>query len=224
MAVRAEVDESFAQRWADRALSDRRADYVAEIERIFDATYRVIERTGNIDPTMRDILREAKLSTPAFYRHFQSKDELFVLLLDDGRRRLAATIARRIARETTGIGRVRAWISAVLAQSRDATAAARTRPFVANLDRLVERYPAEHRASEQLLVDQLVDAIERSPDLVSLDPRADADAIYQLAFGALAWHLRNRSNPRQADVDHLVDFARRALTTPSPTAPITATT
>ena len=35
---------------------------------------------------MRDILREAKLSTPAFYRHFKSKDELFVMLLDDGRR------------------------------------------------------------------------------------------------------------------------------------------
>src|SRR5690606_20254735 len=104
----------------------------------------------------------------------------------------------------------------------DTTAAARTRPFVANLDRLVERYPAEHLASEQLLVDQLVDAIEHSPDLVSADPRADAHAIYQLTFGVLAWHLRNRSNPRPSEIDHLVDFARRALTAPSPT-PSTAT-
>ena len=206
---------SAAHRRADRSLADRHAGYVAEIERIIDATYRVIERTGNVDPTMRDILREAQLSTPAFYRHFRSKDELFVMLLDDGRRRLASSIARRMTRETTGAGKLRAWISAVLAQARDATVSARTRPFVASIDRLVERYPAEHRVSEQLLLDQLADVIINSPDLVSADALADANAIYQLAFGALAWHLRNRSSPRPADIDHLVDFATRALTTGS---------
>ena len=92
---------SAAQRTADRSLADRHAEFVAEIERIIDATYRVIERTGNLDPTMREILGEAQLSTPAFYRHFRSKDELFVVILDDGRRRLVNTIARRMARETT---------------------------------------------------------------------------------------------------------------------------
>ena len=196
---------------ADRSLADRHAGYVAEIERIIDATYRVIERTANVDPTMRDILREASLSTPAFYRHFRSKDELFVVLLDDGRRRLAVTIARRMARETTGAGRLRAWIHGVLAQARDTAAASRTRPFMASLDRLVERYPDEHRASEQLLVDQLVVAIDQSGDLESDDALADATAIYHLAFGALGWHLRNRSIPRTVDVDRVVDFALRAL-------------
>ena len=210
---------SAAHRRADRSLADRHAGYVAEIERIIDATYRVIERTGNIDPTMRDILREAQLSTPAFYRHFRSKDELFVVLLDDGRRRLAATLSRRMARETTGAGRLRAWITGVLAQARDTDAASRTRPFMASLDRLVERYPDEHRASEQLLIDQLVDAIDKSDDLVSDDAVADAIAIYHLAFGALGWHLRNRTTPRAAEVDRVVDFARRALT-----ATTTATT
>lgn len=203
--------DSAAHRRADRSLADRHAGYVAEIQRIIDATYRVIERTGNVDPTMRDILREAQLSTPAFYRHFRSKDELFVMLLDDGRRRLATSIARRMTRESTGAGKLRAWIGAVLAQARDATVAARTRPFVASIDRLVERYPTEHQVSEQLLLDQLTEVIEHSADLVSADPRADADAIYQLAFGALGWHLRNRSTPRPADIDHLVDFAMRAL-------------
>lgn len=213
------VPVSAAHRRADRSLADRHAGYVAEIERIIDATYRVIERTGNVDPTMRDILREAKLSTPAFYRHFKSKDELFVMLLDDGRRRLATSIDRRMTRESTGAGRLRAWITAVLAQAVDPTVAARTRPFVASIDRLVERYPSEHRVSEQLLLDQLAEVIESNPDLASADARADADAIYQLAFGALGWHLRNRTTPRRADVDHLVDFALRALTGPASSGP-----
>ena len=203
---------SVAVRKADRSLADRHAGYVAEIERIIDATYRVIERTGSVDPTVRDILREAALSTPAFYRHFRSKDELFVVLLDDGRRRMAATSDRRVARESTGAGRLRAWIDTVLAQARDTAAAARTRPFMAGLDRLVERYPDEHRASEQLLVEQLVTLIEQSPDLASDHVRADATAIYHLAFGTLGWHLRNRSAPRASDVDRVVDFSLRALT------------
>jgi AcrR family transcriptional regulator len=205
------VATSAAQRTADRSVADRHAEYVTEIDRIIDATYRLIERTGNVDPTMRDILREAQLSTPAFYRHFRSKDELFVVLLDDGRRRLSETIARRMDRETTGAGRISAWVRAVLDQARNETAASRTRPFMGSIDRLVERYPVQHHASEQLLLDQLVGAIEQSDDLHSTDPAEDAAAIYHLAFGALGRHLRNRHTPSPSEVDHLVEFVWRSL-------------
>jgi AcrR family transcriptional regulator len=180
-------------------------------ERIVDATYRVIERTGEVDPTMRDILREAGLSTPAFYRHFRSKDELLSVLFADGRRQMASAIERRVARAGTGQERLRAWIGAVFAQARDPRAAARTRPFFASLHRLVEQYPDEQRASERLLIDQLAGIIRHSPDLESRDPAADATAVYHLVFGALGWHLRYRSTPRPSEIDGVVDFVARAL-------------
>ncbi|HEV8296866.1 MAG TPA: TetR/AcrR family transcriptional regulator [Acidimicrobiales bacterium] len=205
------VGDPLRVRTAHRSVADRHETYVAEIQQFIDATYRVIERTGDVDPTMRDILREAGLSTPAFYRHFRSKDELFVVILDDGRRRLVSTIERRLARETTGRGRIRAWVRAVLAQASDADAAARTRPFVANIDRLVARYPEEYRESESLLAEQLAGIISEADDLESDDPVRDAMAIYHLAFGALAWHLRNRTAPSAADIDRIVSFALRAL-------------
>lgn len=208
---------SLAERHAERTLAERRAEYVVEIERIVEAAYRVIERTGSVEPTMREILREAGLSTPAFYRHFRSKDELFVALLGDGRRRFVATIERRMARESTGVGQVRAWIGAFLAQARDTAVAARTRPFLAGLDRLAEQYPAEQRASEQLVIDQLAAVLAASHDLCSPDPAADATAIYHLAVGELANHLRHRTTPRAADVDRVVDFALRALRPAPPT-------
>jgi AcrR family transcriptional regulator len=192
------------------AVADAPADD-AVAQRIVDATYRVIERTGHVDPTVRDILREAGLSTPAFYRHFRSKDELFTVLLADGRRRLAVTVERRLARARTGEEKVRAWITAVLAQARDPEVASRTRPFMAHVDRLAERYPDEQRASEQLLVEQLAAAIAGSVDLTSSDPHADATAIYHVAFGVLGAHLRAHTSPRPAEVDRVVDFACRAL-------------
>lgn len=208
------ADGSLVARAAHRSVALRHAASAAEIQRIIDATYRVIERTSDVDPTVRAILREAELSTPAFYRHFRSKDELFVVILDDGRRKLAGSIERRVARERTGPARLRAWIRTVLAQASDAEAASRTRPFMANLDRLVAQYPDEHRESEALLVDQLARLIADADDLSSRDPSADAEAVYHLAFGAMAAHLRHGTAPSPADVERIVDFALRALSVP----------
>jgi AcrR family transcriptional regulator len=203
--------EPLALRTATRSVAERHSTYVAEIERIIDATYQVIRRTGDVDPTVRDILKEAGLSTPAFYRHFRSKDELFVVILDDGRRKLVNAIERRLARESTGRGKLRAWVRAVFAQSSDAEAAARTRPFMANLDRLVARYPDEYRESETLLVEQLAAIIAEAGEFSSSDPRRDAEAVYHLTFGAMGRHLRYGTQPSATDIDHIVSFATRAL-------------
>ena len=156
-----DLAESLARRAVERSVADRQASYVKEIERIVDATYRVIAKTGSFDPPLRDILRESGLSTQAFYKHFRSKDELLLLLLDDGRRRLVGYLEHRMDKATTAEGRVKAWIEGVLAQAGQADAAARTRPFLANQDRLAEQFPAEQQASVDLLVTLLADAIEQ---------------------------------------------------------------
>jgi hypothetical protein len=85
---------------------------------------------------------------------------------------------------------------------------------MANLDRLVAQFPDEHRESEALLIDQLARIIADADDLSSHDPFADADAVYHLAFGAMASHLRYGTSPTSADVDRIVDFALRALSVP----------
>jgi AraC-like DNA-binding protein len=79
--------QPLVQRAINRSLSERYASAAGEVGRIIDATYRVFERTGTFDPRVREILSEAGLSTQAFYRHFASKDELLLVVLDDGRHR-----------------------------------------------------------------------------------------------------------------------------------------
>ena len=199
------------ERTARRALAQRQQAYVDEIDALIEATYRVIERTGDVDPTVRQILTEANLSTPAFYRHFRSKDELFVVIIDDGRRRLAATLERRIRRASTGLGRLRAWIDGVMVQAGDPVAAGRTRPFVTHLERLRSRYPAEQLESERVLIDQLRQLIVDSAELQSSSADADATAIYHMTIGLLSAHLLGRTAPTSAEIEHLVDFAGRAL-------------
>ncbi|HQV58584.1 MAG TPA: TetR/AcrR family transcriptional regulator [Ilumatobacteraceae bacterium] len=205
---------SLKERTAQRAVAERKRVYVDEIDALIEATYRVIERTGEVDPTVRQILTEAGLSTPAFYRHFRSKDELFVVIIDDGRRRLASTVERRIQRASTGVGRLRAWINGVLVQASDPVAAGRTRPFVTHLERLRSRYPAEQRESERVLIDQLSALITASADLTSPAAEQDAAAIYHMTIGVLSTHLLARTAPTTSEIEHLVDFAKRALTLP----------
>ena len=156
---------TLANRAVDRSLGDRRTQYAEEIQRVLEATYDLIEQTGNVDPSLRDILAASNLSTQAFYRYFQSKDELFLLLLDDGRRRLVGSLERRMNKATTAADRVRAWIEGVLAQASDKRAAGRTRPFLTDQDRLAEAFPREQQASVDLLVDLLAGRDRRAARL-----------------------------------------------------------
>jgi AcrR family transcriptional regulator len=187
---------------------------VDEINEIVEATYRVIQRTGSFDPGLRDILRESELSTQAFYKHFRSKDELLLLLLDDGRRKLLGYLRHRMDKASTPGARIRSWIEGVLAQAANPEAAARTRPFLANRDRLAERFPAEQQASVDLLVGLLAEAIEALPGSKRGDKRRarrDAQAIYDVTFGALHAHLTHGTRPAPADTEHLVRFCLSAV-------------
>jgi AcrR family transcriptional regulator len=195
---------TLANRAVDRSLGDRRTQYADEIERVLEATYDLIERSGNVDPSLRDILAATGLSTQAFYRYFQSKDELFLLLLDDGRRRLVASLERRMQRASTPATRVRAWVEGVLAQASDSRAAGRTKPFVTDQDRLVETFPIEQQASVDLLVDLLAGAIVALHG--SANARDDAVVVYRAVFATLREHLIQGTRPTTAETDHLVHF------------------
>lgn len=205
------LTEKLARRAVERTVEERQAGYARDMGRIVEATYRLIERTGTLDPSMRDILAETGLSTQGFYRYFQSKDELMLAVLDDGRRRLVETLRRRMERVHDPAGKVRAWIEGVLAQAGP-TVATRTRPWMANEHRLAERFPTEHAASVELLV-ALVDA-----PLAVLRPRrsaparrADAVALYRLTFATLLAHLAAGTRPAGDEVDHVVSFCLRGV-------------
>jgi AcrR family transcriptional regulator len=210
---RAEVAGPLINRAVARSLARRQASYADEVERIVSATYEVIERTGSLDPTMRDILRQSGISTQAFYRHFRSKDELLLALLDDGRRRLSSYLGHRMAKAETAEGKLRAWIEGVLAQASDETAAAKTRPFLANLDRLAEQYPKDQQES----VDLLICLLEGALGQMGVPPgrlRLDAVAIYHLAVGTMHQHIRDRSRPSAGEVEHVIEFSLAAVARP----------
>ena len=207
----APMTESLARRALERSVADRQERYEREVRRIMEATYDLIEETGTLEPSLRDILAHAGLSTQGFYRYFQSKDELMLVLLDEGRRRLVEYLTRRMQADRSPREKVGAWIAGVLAQASEPHAAARSRPFVANEDRLAQLFPAEQQASVDMLVDPLFRALSEA--VVDSDGpgqvRRDAEAIFRLTFATLQVHLIRGTRPTPESVEQLTRFCLR---------------
>lgn len=198
---------TLAARSVARSLADRYETYADEVRRLIDAGIAVMRRTGSIDPRVGDIVREAGLSNQAFYRHFTSKDELLLAMLDDGRHRLVEYLEHRMRDAPHGVGQVRCWIEGVMEQARNEEAARNTRVFAINGARLAHELPDETAHSRELLLLPLREAVRDAAG----DPARDADAIYHLVMGRMQAHLVERTVPSKADVEHLVRFALAGL-------------
>jgi AcrR family transcriptional regulator len=217
-AVPAGIDDRpIALRSVDRALADRYSTYIGEVRRLIEAGIAVMGRAETVSPKVIEIVREAGLSNQAFYRHFRSKDELLVAILDDGLRQLVGYLEHRMAGAGSSLDAIRRWVEGVLAQATDADAAARTRPFVRDSLRLAEQFPDEVRRSDEVLVTPLRRAITgaiAAGELPSADADLDSEAIYRLTMATMQIRLVQRRPPSAAEVDHLVAFILAGLDRP----------
>ncbi len=198
---------SVADAIAARGVDERRAAYTEEVRRLIEAAYAVMRESGDIEPRVGDVVKASGLSNQAFYRHFRSKDELLMAVLTDGRGRLVTSLRARMARVDDGAPRIAAWIEGVMAQARNADAAANTRPFAVNGARIAERFPEQWHASREALLAPLRDAVAAAGG----DPTRDPELLYHLAFGAMEGALVRRESPTRADVEHLVAFSLRGV-------------
>lgn len=197
-----------------RALGDRPAGADAEVTRILEGAYRLIRRDGQMEPSVRDLLAEVGLANRSFYRHFPTKDDLLLVMVEDLQSRLTVFLAERMADQRNPVERVRAWVLGVLEQAVDPDTATLGRPFLVHGPRLQDAYPEIYRATGALLLDLLEEAITSgvaARKLRSRDPRADARAIFHLTMSVMQSHVLDRTRPSQPEQAAVLDFALRAL-------------
>ncbi len=211
-----------ASRAVERTLARQRATYESEVRRLVEATLVLIERSGDLEPTVSAILRESGLSNQAFYKHFRSKDELFVAVLDEGMRILASYLDHRMRAESEPTERVRAWLAGLMEQALNPESAAATRPFTRSRDQLATRFPNEVAESERQLTELVAAAIHAGHDVgdfASTRPERDAESLYHLAMGWIHARLRESEPPDRDDADRLIEFAMAGLLRPATTRP-----
>jgi AcrR family transcriptional regulator len=198
----------------ERALARKREKYAAEVDRLIAATFRAMQANDTIDPKVSDILTGAGLSTTAFYRHFPTKDDLLLALLEHAGATTGSYLAHAVARETEPVVRIGAWVRAMFDLIRTDDLVAANRPVLLAHARLVERFPAEIARNTGTLVGPLADAIaaargERGRP--AADVTTDARLTHRLVYGLITDRAAERRTADPAEVDATVTYAVNAL-------------
>ncbi|MBX6387395.1 MAG: TetR/AcrR family transcriptional regulator [Frankia sp.] len=196
-----------AARTAARTLAARAEGYAQEVRRLLDAGLAEMRRRGTSSrPRVADIVAAAGLSNDAFYRHFPSKDALVAALIEDGAERLASYAAHQMGKEATAEGKVRRWVTAILAQTSGEVAAT-TLAVLSNATGPGHGTAAgRHPAAAQLA------ALVREPfaELGSADPDLDAQLAAHATLGVMSDYLWRRESPGPAEAERIIAFCLRA--------------
>ncbi|MDJ0848776.1 MAG: TetR/AcrR family transcriptional regulator [Myxococcota bacterium] len=213
-ALHSSRDRPLAQRSVDRALEARRVAYAEEVRRFVEAGFALVRKSGQLELRVSEVVAAAGLSNHAFYKHFRSKDELLVTLLDDGIRQLSSYLRHRMETVSSPRERIRRWVEGMCEQAVNARAAAATRPFALGRGRLAERFPDEVAESERrisaLVQRAIADAVEAG-ELPRADPARDAAVLYDLAMGWMQRKLAQPEPPSRDEAASLVVFALSGL-------------
>ena len=126
-------------------MSTARASNESERRAILDAALRVMRENGYAHAQLGDILVTAGLSTRAFYRQFDSKDDLLLALYRENAEATAARLRERVAAAGTPTEQLVAWIDETLSLGYD-----RRRPAqrTVRLQRPGHRHPRRHRRQQ----------------------------------------------------------------------------
>jgi AcrR family transcriptional regulator len=173
---------------AKTAFSVRPAD--AEARALVQAGMAVLRRSSAKNLTVADVLDEAGLSTRAFYRHFQSKDELILAVYQYDNQRSIERLRSRIAAATSTFFALEQWVEYSLALGYAPRRARRTMTLWREGGRLWAQYPGEYNLIVEGLVEPLTDVLERGRQdgtFPFADPHLDALSIH-----AVVWRLIER--------------------------------
>ena len=185
-----------------------------EVGRLLMAGLEEIREKGSVEPRVADIVKRAGLSNKAFYRHFRSKDELLLAILEQGMRERVRTFQARLSEAPSAAERVRVWVRTVLEQALNPAYAEVTRPMFVYTAQLTEQLGAElwsHVDHLRAPLERALDDGKRSGEFRNVDPSRDAVGIYWLAMGWMQGKVLERVTPSEEEAEHLVEFALRGI-------------
>ena len=182
---------------------------------IIDAAYVCLSQPHSGPIPVAAILQRAGVSTRAFYRHFQSKDELFLAMLRQESDALADRLDH-IAEEAPGspVEQLKEWIGRMFGWVHDA----RLRMHLTVIDSDEVRAAKGYRETrERAHVDRersLVEIIRRGREDGSFplaDPECDAIAISAVVAREMTGVRPDDERQMERSLARVLDFALRAL-------------
>jgi AcrR family transcriptional regulator len=186
-----------------------------ERDRILAGALEVLRRSDGGEVTVADILHEAGLSTRAFYRHFETKEDVIRSLYERDAESFGAHLRRRVEITPDPDQALAIWVYEMLGLAYDRRRAERV---TALSSPAVLRVVAGTRA-EQLGTDLLVEPLRSVladglatgwfPDA---RPDRDSQTIWAITTEAVSWARSGRLKlSRKEAAGHVLRFSRAAL-------------
>jgi AcrR family transcriptional regulator len=203
----------FSEQVAERSVAEARARATAEVTAFMDAGLAVLARDG-AGFTVASVLRAAGMSTRAFYRHFQSKDELVVAIYERDAEATLQRLAKRVGEAPDPRAAVETWVDETLALVYDHRRARRTSPLAIESARLQTVFPEVFARMLERQLEPLVDALERGRadgTFPTAEPAPDARSIHAVAWALAQQRMAGSARSRSAARDHVLRFCLPAL-------------
>jgi AcrR family transcriptional regulator len=183
--------------------------------RILTAALDGLRRNGGQEITVADILREAGLSTRAFYRHFETKEDVIRALYQRDAESFGAHLRRKVQAAGDPREALETWITETLGLAYDRRRAERVAALSSPMVARVVAGSSERQLGEDLLVRPLRDAIDDglARGIFPLaDPGLDVRTVRAITWEAIAWARTGvvRLSRREA-TDHVLRFSLSAL-------------
>jgi len=179
------------------------------------AAEHVLERGGWWGFKLGSVLREARLSTRSFYRHFDGKDDLLSALLEG--ELLAISDYLKVLGDNTAspVERVWLYVEALIDLAFDQRIIKPASLFAVHWRKLLPDYTEVVERCAQALTAPLADALEegsRTGALVCPDPAAEARAIFFL-ISSIVFDRPNGAgrDSRALAEDTVLPFVAKAL-------------
>jgi AcrR family transcriptional regulator len=181
-----------AERAAERAVRQAHARAEAEVRVFIDAGLEVMRRKGAQRLTVADVLAEAERSTRAFYRHFESKDELLLAIYEHDARASVTELRAQIGAAGSARDALLAWIESTLHLAFDPRRARRTRVLATEAKRLQGEHPEQFTAIATAQLEPLIETLARGRDDGSFpdtEPERDARSVHAIVWSMVEEHL-----------------------------------
>jgi AcrR family transcriptional regulator len=185
-----------------------------ERDRIIDAAYDCLSEPHSGPVPIAAILTRAGVSTRAFYRHFASKDELFLQMLREESQALACRLERIADEVADPVRQLRAWLAEMLTLAHDPRLRQHMRVIDSDEVRAAKGYRGVRESTQAARERSLAEILERGRrdgTFPLTDPQVDALAISAVVSRLMTTTPPTRSVLVERTLSQVFDFALRAV-------------
>jgi AcrR family transcriptional regulator len=212
----AETGTGTATKSGSRRVSRARAERYREREQlILDTAFKLLQPGPGQTISVTEILNETGLSTRAFYRQFESRDELILQMCRTEFAKMTIRLARAVGGAATPRKALEAWIDEALSVAYDQRRARRAMILSSPDAHAAEGFrviAAEGLAAQRQLLAEVIAAGKAKGDFPLAEPDDDARAIQAIVNDLTAARLNGEPGPpRDRARRHLVEVFTRAF-------------